>query len=188
MFCKKCGAENTDDSRFCDKCGNSLAPAAKKPEKALSGAAGSKKNILIICGAFVIAAAIILTSALRSGKSADTVPSLQKSDIVGKWYTETGVSRTVYCFAEDGRAWTWDEMSDFYDYDETEGLLGGTWKIIGRDGIKITYDTDKKTVFEQRFGESGLGGVVLYEDGKQVKFLVNGDMCDGITMKRYPDV
>jgi len=37
MFCPKCGAENDDGSKFCQKCGSVLAPDAPKPTGTSTG-------------------------------------------------------------------------------------------------------------------------------------------------------
>ena len=37
MFCPKCGAENPDSSKFCNKCGSVLSPEAPKPTGTSTG-------------------------------------------------------------------------------------------------------------------------------------------------------
>ncbi|MDE7289278.1 MAG: zinc ribbon domain-containing protein [Oscillospiraceae bacterium] len=192
MFCAKCGAENKDDSCFCESCGSNITPVKKSSVQPLNGAAANKKLVVVILAVLILLAAIILIPALKGGSEpADAEPGLQKSDIIGKWYSaRSDTSRTVYVFTEGGVVRTWDEMGDFFNNgdDDEAGLLGGTWKIIGNDGILITYEESTNTVLERYFGESGLGGVVLDGNGKQIKFIIHGDNYDRLILQKYPVV
>lgn len=191
MFCAKCGTENQDGSCFCKNCGSSIGAVKNASEQSVSGTSVNKKFVIIILIIFILLAAIILIPALgRDGDSDIDEPEqcLLESDIIGKWYlAKAADNRTVYMFSENGEVRTWDEFGDFFDCQD-EGRLCGTWKIIGKDGIKITYDEETSTSLKWYFGESGLGGVVFYDDGDQIKFIVHGELYASITFQKYPDV
>ena len=40
MFCQKCGTQNSDDDKFCSKCGNDLKSTVKAERKGISGKLG----------------------------------------------------------------------------------------------------------------------------------------------------
>lgn len=192
MFCAKCGTENKDGSSFCKNCGSSIDALKNTSAQSVSRTSVNKKFVIIILVLFILLAAIILIPALnkvnRDSNIAESEQILTESDIIGKWYlAKAADNRTVYMFSENGEVRTWDEFGDFFN-SQDEGRLCGTWEIIGKDGIKITYDEETNTSLKWYFGESGLGGVVLYEDGKQIKFIVHGELSVDITLQKYPNV
>lgn len=57
MYCRNCGAENSDQAKFCIKCGQQLAEnsvAAEKPDTANKEAKPKKRNKLLLAAALVI--------------------------------------------------------------------------------------------------------------------------------------
>lgn len=46
MFCPKCGAENVEDSNFCQKCGEALAPEVSKPTGSSTGLEANVAGLL----------------------------------------------------------------------------------------------------------------------------------------------
>lgn len=57
MYCRNCGTENSDQAKFCIKCGQQLAEnsvAAEKPDTAKKEAKPKKRNKLLLAAALVI--------------------------------------------------------------------------------------------------------------------------------------
>ena len=57
MYCRNCGAENSDQAKFCIKCGQQLAEnsvAVEKPDTANKEAKPKKRNKFLLAAALVI--------------------------------------------------------------------------------------------------------------------------------------
>lgn len=190
MFCEKCGAKNKDDSLFCEKCGNKLTADGVPSGKPQSGGTAVKintKTVAAVLALLALAAVIFaVINGFDSGEKAVGEDVLQESDIIGKWYNGDKSTRNILLFKDNGEVRTWTEMGEFFNDGNDEGLLGGKWKLIGKNGIKITYDTDDTTIVEHYFGESGLGTVSVSDDGSEIKFLVYGKLYDRLILEKYP--
>lgn len=63
MFCYNCGCENSDNTKFCKKCGTPLTPADASPVTNIineESEPSQKKKTGIIIGASIIAAVILI--------------------------------------------------------------------------------------------------------------------------------
>lgn len=106
MYCRKCGANNPDENRFCDQCGQPLAgpqqdkqqiPAANAAVGAdaadraagAAGTGGSKKKIIIavVIALLLIAAAIVSILIYTSSKSSEAYADKMKEAVS---YVEDG--------------------------------------------------------------------------------------------------
>ncbi|MDR2827958.1 MAG: zinc ribbon domain-containing protein [Acholeplasmatales bacterium] len=50
MYCKKCGAENKDDAKYCVVCGEVLVPESKENEVVVAGNPGEPKKVWEVFG------------------------------------------------------------------------------------------------------------------------------------------
>lgn len=115
MICKKCGTENSETSRFCQKCGKLLQP---RPHGKAWLIAGS-----ILIGAAIITAALLLLF----------LPA--KTELTGAWHNEE--LNQLLRFHDDGTVVVRTSAGDY----EADFLLdkGGDRGIITLNGTAISF-------------------------------------------------
>ena len=147
MFCWKCGTENPEGARFCNKCGADLE---KIPETngVQNKAAGNKKMIVIISVAITAAVVALIVGVVffaRNGIKAPTGSGM--SD-------ETGTNTASVEEVKNAKV---GDVIKFGSYEQDNNFLNGPepieWQVIGtRDGHTLLlskYALDSKEYNEE---------------------------------------
>ena len=129
MICKKCGFQNSENSRFCQHCGASLAPAK---------AGGGRTVLYVAIGVVFLALVTLIVLLLR-----DTNPA------EGVWHNEE--LQQVLRFHDDGTVVIRSSYGDF----EADYLLdkGGKHGVITLNGTAIPFALEGDSLILTSGGE-----------------------------------
>lgn len=176
MFCTKCGKNIEDTAAFCVHCGSKVEgqPAQPQyaPQQQPAGYAPPKKSnkgliIGIIAGAAVVAIVLILVLVVFPGGS---------SDIMGKWYDETGYSTVEFMGGgnckmsamgmELDATYTFDANSkegemtmSFMGMTETSSFSINDKGILNIEGTEYSKTPVEQKGLDDMFGDLNLDGL-----------------------------
>lgn len=158
MICKTCGAEISNTSNFCSKCGSSFEFEGKKQE--MFAKIKSNKKIIII--AVVILCAVIITSLVSYFNS---VSYLEKRLTGNTWYSEPVEWDSEY--DERKKAYTFEFRSNGECTPEIFKYGHGKW-LYDWEGIRYEWELleDKTLVLDREYYEYGEDW--YFENGKLV--------------------
>ena len=80
MFCRKCGAENKEESQYCSKCGALLRPVSgeKKMQTPKKGKKGALGIVLIVLAVVLIAGIFITVNKVKEKQYKSNVTSADR--------------------------------------------------------------------------------------------------------------
>lgn len=148
----------------------------------------SKNKIIIaVLAVLIILLAVIFAITYFGGNGGQKVHKLTKSDIEDVWYIDgSEYLRTVFSFTEDGQLLMAMESGDFFEDIEPWGTFCGSWELVEKNTIKISYENAESEISKSYFGDSGLANVELSEDGGSITFYVDAKDFTQFTLKKYP--
>lgn len=163
-YCQACGHPNADDSKFCEKCGTTLAtpvaatpaspPAGSTPPPPASVAAsatqavgqgaaaakwalGSLGPVVVIAAAAVVVIAIALFVFLRPMSAADYEDAVDEH-VVEIYDATAEVNESLVEYSEYGTSdWDPDEQLDGADWDDTQADVRESLDVVEENAKKL---------------------------------------------------
>lgn len=126
MYCKHCGKETADDSKFCQHCGKTLVEKETKDYVQLAKVLLITTTIKKIAYSLFAVAMIVLVWYYNS----------DSRQIVGEWKRDVRIGTDINIFNADN---TWESKIESLGFGDAS--VEGTWKIEG--DLIITSFVDK---------------------------------------------
>jgi len=173
-YCQACGHPNTDDSKFCEKCGTTLAgPAPATPTQPTTGVADTaaqalnqganaakgllgKFGPLVWVGAGAVVVVLIALFIFLRPMSPNDYEDAVDDHVVEIFDAQSEVSELLWEYTEYGTSnWDPDEELDQADYDDLREDVGESIDIIEENAKKLKglrapgeYDTEDERLTE----------------------------------------
>lgn len=183
MYCRNCGKEIKDGSRFCLYCGQAVQGGNPGAQGTVQPPPAAKKKNEILrkwwfWAAVIIFAGTVIVFAINDISAEETVEKLQKFT-----YIDTTDERCTFSYED---SWnliytTENEFVEFYEPEVTDCFTGcfGTYDF-GNDGT-FTYDLDENEIriyFDYETVDGNLSILNYNIDDEELTLRIDGDIYE----------
>ena len=183
MYCRNCGKEIKDGSRFCLYCGQAVQGGNPGAQGTVPPPPAAKKKNEILrkwwfWAAVIIFAGAVIVFAINDISAEETVEKLQKFT-----YIDTSDERCTFSYED---SWnliytTENEFVEFYEPEVTDCFTGcfGTYDF-GNDGT-FTYDLDENEIriyFDYETVDGNLSILNYNIDDEELTLRIDGDIYE----------